>query len=54
MAKEPKERHYRLEYWNIAGTKITEESSFENKNEAFKWIFEFGFLPLNVRFIGWR
>jgi hypothetical protein len=52
--KQPKERQYKLEYWNKAGSKITETMGFENENEAHKFLYRNGFKILNVKFAGWK
>jgi hypothetical protein len=52
--KQPKRRQYKLEYWNKAGSKITETMGFENENEAHKFLYRNGFKILNVKFAGWK
>jgi hypothetical protein len=52
--KHKKQRYYKVEYWNLAATKIGADMPFKNENELHKWFNAMNFSLLSVEYIGWR
>lgn len=49
-----KRRMYLLKYSDLGSTIRKEVLSFKSKNDAYIWIYSFGWMPLSVTFKGWQ